>query len=155
MSVDVRMLVLAGCLLAACCPALSARAQDSAGREASGAVRPDEVKWVGNPLVPGVASAPVVGDPTKPGLYVLLGRMDKGTVFPAHSHPDPRITTVISGVMYYGTGSVVDREAMRAYPAGSIVHTPAGVAHSMWAKDGETVMQETGFGPTGLEMRRP
>ncbi len=32
----------------------------------------------------------------------------------------------------------------------SVVYTPAGVPHFMLAQDSETVVQETGFGPTGL-----
>lgn len=156
MSIDLRNHAFIGCMLVAFCLGSSpTRAQGLASEAASQAVKPEEVKWVRNPLVPGVASASVVGDPAKPGLYVLLGRMDKGTIFPAHRHPDARITTVISGVMYYGTGPVADRETMQAYPAGSIVHTPSGIPHSMWSRDGETVMQETGFGPTGMQPAVP
>lgn len=118
------------------------------------AIAPDRVAWVQSPLIPGVASATVVGEPGKPGVYVVLGRMQSGAVFPPHSHPDARVTTVIAGTMYYGAGPDVARESMRAYPAGTIVHTPAGVVHSMWSKDGETIMQETGYGPTGLELRQ-
>lgn len=117
------------------------------------AINPDGVSWVQSPLLPGVASATVVGEPGKPGVYVVLGKMQSGAVFPPHSHPDARITTVISGTMYYGAGPDTDRQTMRAYPTGTIVYTPPGVVHSMWSKDGETIMQETGYGPTGLELR--
>jgi len=73
----------------------------------------------------------VVGDPAARGIYVTLGKMEPGAMFPAHIHPDRRITTVISGTMLYGTGPVFNRSRLRAYA---------------------TVMQETGFGPTGLEL---
>ena len=62
-----------------------------------------------------------------------------------------RITTVISGVMYYGVGGQSDLNSIQSYPAGSVVYTPAGTTHYIWAKDGEIVMQETGRGPTGIE----
>ena len=53
--------------------------------------------------------------------------------------------------MYYGIGQESDRTNIQSYPAGSVVYTPAGTTDYMWARDGQTVMQETGIGPTGLE----
>jgi quercetin dioxygenase-like cupin family protein len=115
-------------------------------------VLPIDLQWKANPTVVGVQSATVVGNSSKPELYVLFGKMNTGATFPAHTHPDTRITTVISGVMYYGVGEQFDRTNVQPYPAGSVVYTPAGTSHFMWAKDGETMMQETGFGPTGLRI---
>lgn len=129
--------------------AVGAAGQDTSGREPR-TTTPDAIQWTPNPQVRGVSSANIVGSPADRALYVTLGKMQRGAVFPSHSHPDTRITTVLSGTMYFGTGSVFDRDRVRAYPAGSIVQTPPGVAHYMWAKDGETIMQETGVGPTGL-----
>lgn len=113
---------------------------------------PDNLQWKENPDIAGVQSAIAVGDSSSSELYVLFGKMNKGATFPAHTHPDDRITTVISGVMYYGVGEQFDRTNVQPYPAGSVVYTPAGVPHFMWVQDGKTVMQETGFGPTGLRL---
>lgn len=115
------------------------------------AVLPSDLEWGGNPDVPGVQSALGVGDSTRPELYVLFGKLVEGTVFPAHTHPDGRLSTVVSGVMYYGVGDVSEETNFKAYPAGSVVYTPAGTPHIMWARDGEIVVQEAGFGPTGSE----
>jgi len=115
-------------------------------------VLPDDLQWRSNPKIAGVQSAIAVGDSSNSELYVLFGKMNEGAIFPAHTHPDDRLTTVISGVMYYGVGEQFDRTNVQPYPVGSVVYTPAGVPHFMWAQDGETVMQETGFGPTGLSM---
>lgn len=115
------------------------------------AVLPQDLQWKANPKIEGVHSAIALGDSSSSQLYVLFGKMDKGAVFPAHTHPDDRITTVISGVMYYGVGEQLDRTKVIAYPAGSVVYTPSGVPHFMWAKSSTTVMQETGFGPTGVK----
>ncbi|EDX83092.1 hypothetical protein S7335_362 [Synechococcus sp. PCC 7335] len=117
---------------------------------------PAAVQWRENSEIAGVKSAVAVGDPSTAELYALLGKMDEGTVFPLHHHPDDRITTVISGIMYYGvaeedTSEQMNLEAAVAYPAGSVVYTPAGTLHYMWAKEGELVAQETGFGPTGID----
>jgi hypothetical protein len=109
------------------------------------------VTWTINPTVQGAESAVMAGSPSKPGVYALFGKMGKGTIFPPHSHPDDRVTTVIQGVMYYGIGETFDATAVKAYPAGSVVFTPAGTPHYMWAKDGETIMQESGYGPTGAK----
>lgn len=115
------------------------------------AVLPTDLKWEANPEVPGVQSALGVGDSAQPELYVLFGKLVEGTVFPAHTHPDGRLSTVVSGVMYYGVGDVLEKTDFKAYPAGSVVYTTAGTPHIMWAKDGEIVVQEAGFGPTGSE----
>ena len=113
-------------------------------------VLPDDLDWQVNPDISGVESAIALGNPTNSKLYVLFGKMAAGTEFPPHIHPDDRITTVISGVMYYGIGNNA-RTNIQSYPAGSVVYTPAGTPHYMWAKDGQTVMQEMGRGPTGIE----
>lgn len=113
-------------------------------------VLPIDLQWRANPAVVGAQSATVVGDSSKPELYALFGKMNSGATFPAHTHPDARITTVISGTMYYGVGEKFEQTMVKPYPAGSVVYTPADTSHFMWAKDGETIMQETGYGPTGL-----
>ena len=77
--------------------------------------------------------------------------LSKDVYLAQNIHPDDRITTVISGVMYHGIGEENDPNNIQSYPAGSVVYTPAGTPHYMWAKDGQTVMQETGIGPTGIE----
>ena len=114
-------------------------------------VLPEEIQWMPNPNIEGVASTLAIGDPSDSRLYVLLGKMEAGAEFPAHIHPDDRITTVISGVMYYGTGEQLNSSSVKPYPVGSVVYTPAGTPHFMYAKDEQIIMQETGTGPTGLE----
>ena len=114
-------------------------------------VLPENIQWQANPDISGVESAVALGNPTNSELYVMFGKMAAGTEFPPHVHPDDRITTVISGVMYYGVGGQSDLNSIQSYPAGSVVYTPAGTTHYIWAKDGEIVMQETGRGPTGIE----
>lgn len=116
------------------------------------AVLPTDLEWEANPDVPGVWNASAsIGDLEKPGLYASFGKLAQGVVFPAHTHPDGRLTTVVSGVMYYGFGEVPEETDFQAYPAGSVIYTPAGTPHIMWAKDGEIVVQEAGFGPSGFE----
>ena len=67
---------------------------------------------------------------------------------PPHTHPDARHTTVLAGTLYVGFGDVVDESAAVAVPTGAVYVAPAGVAHWVWAKDGEVQYQEAGVGPT-------
>lgn len=115
------------------------------------AVLPDQVELQPNPDVDGVSNAPIAGDPSTEGSFSGLGLMEADAVFPAHAHPDDRFTTVLSGTMYYGVGEEFSAEDSLAYPVGSVVFTPAGVPHWMWAPDGDILLQETGAGPTGTE----
>ena len=112
---------------------------------------PPDLAWEDNPDVPGVQNAAGVGDPTKKELYTSFGKIEEGVKFPAHTHPDARITTVLSGTMHYGIGERFDRTRFEPYPAGSVIYTPPGTPHIMWAKSGEIVVQETGYGPTDIE----
>jgi len=114
----------------------------------------ENLEWIPSPKFAGVESASVLGNLSDSELYVLFGKMDGGAMFPAHTHPDARITTVISGVMYYGVGAQFDRMNIQLYPAGSVIYTPAGITHFMWVKEGEAVMQETGTGPTGIKFMK-
>ncbi|MEM9265424.1 MAG: cupin domain-containing protein [Cyanobacteria bacterium P01_F01_bin.13] len=111
---------------------------------------PDDLQWNPHSEFGGVESAIAFGSPSDSELYVLFGKMGDGAIFPAHTHPDARITTVISGMMYYSIGEQFNHTDVQPYPAGSIVYTPAETPHFMWVKDGEAIMQETGFGPTGI-----
>ena len=110
----------------------------------------EDIPWSDNLDLAGIKTAIVLGDPGDAELYVLLSKMSQETVLPVHTHPDDRVTTVLSGVMYYGMGEF-DPETAKPYEAGSIVYTPANTPHYLWAKDGETVMQQTGVGPTEID----
>lgn len=155
---------VASCLvfvLSACSPgqdpttARGAVASSTLAPRTTVGVRPQAVRFAPSPLVDGATNAVVLGDPTADGLYLLLGKMEKGVVFPTHTHPDDRLTTVITGTMYYSTEPRFDRSDVVAYPAGSVIMTPAGTPHTMWAKDGAIVVQEAGAGPTGLTPAEP
>ena len=114
-------------------------------------ILPDDLEWQPNPEIEGVENAAGIGNLEEEGLYAAYGRMSEGAVFPAHSHTDDRLTTVISGTMYYGVGEEFDENNMTAYPAGSIIFTPAGTPHSMWVQEGQAVIQESGNGPSEAE----
>ena len=58
---------------------------------------PENVKWVVNERA-GNAQAVIAGDPSKPGLYVVLTKWLKGNHFSRpHFHPNDRFITVVKG----------------------------------------------------------
>src|SRR5262249_37324350 len=62
---------------------------------------PGEIKWVkGN----GSESATLGGDPSKPGLYVVLQKWLPHNNSRPHFHPNDRYITVLSGTWWVNTG---------------------------------------------------
>lgn len=89
------------------------------------------------------------GDPTKLGLYTIMLRIPANTRIAAHTHPDDRIGTVISGTWYFGYGKAFDAGALKALPPGSFYTEPPDEPHFAETRDSEVVLQITGYGPTG------
>ena len=105
---------------------------------------PKEIKWVkGN----GSESAVLVGDPAKPGLYVVLQKWLPHNNSRPHSHPNDRYITVISGTWWVNTGPNYDPAGFKPVPAGSFVVHTAKEMHYDGAKDEECVLQIVGMGP--------
>lgn len=81
--------------------------------------------------------------------YVFRVKLMPGAKAFPHTHPDERVTTVLSGTLYVGFGTVFDEATAVAIPAGAVYVAPASQPHYVWAKDGMVSYQETGVGPTG------
>ena len=111
------------------------------------AVLPKDVPFAASP-VEGVESAALIGNSSQAELYVSTGKIAEGVVFPVHTHSDARLSTVMSGTMYYGVGEIFAEVEFIPYPAGTVVYTPPNTPHWMWAKDGQIIVQESGFGPS-------
>ncbi len=107
---------------------------------------PDKIPWVENEKA-GSAQAVVLGDPSKPGLYIVLTKWHAGHMSRPHFHPNDRYITVLSGTWWVGTGSKYDPAGTVPLPAGSfVVHTGKQI-HYDGAKDGDAVLQILGMGP--------
>ena len=116
-------------------------------------VQPDQLTWnAGNG---GISTAMVVGDPTKPGIYVQRLRFAKGTRIAPHLHPDERVAVVLSGSMYFGYGETFDEAALVHMVPGSTWTEPPKTAHFAWAKDEDVIIQVTGLGPSGSQPAKP
>jgi quercetin dioxygenase-like cupin family protein len=73
----------------------------------------------------------------------------------AHSHPEDRTYTVISGTWYIGYGDKLDSAKLKALPAGSFHTEPANANHFVVIKEGGAVVQITGTGPTATRFVDP
>ncbi len=111
---------------------------------------PEQLKWEDNPRVPGLGVARIISSGKEAGPYVYRVNFPKGRVVQAHSHPDDRTYTVISGTWYIGWGETYDESKLMALPAGSFYTEPAGVPHFVATPDGETVVQVTGTRTAGF-----
>src|SRR5712691_5848247 len=58
---------------------------------------PDQLKWRDPTGAAGINQAVLVGDPEKPGLYVVMNRFKPGNFSRPHFHPNDRFITVIKG----------------------------------------------------------
>src|SRR4051794_25124721 len=115
-------------------------------------VLPEEVDWKPFPAFPpSVRLAIVVGEPAKPGPYVIRVKVPSGVKLMPHRHPEDRVYTVISGVFYIGLGDEFDADKLQAYPPGSVIVLPGNTPHFHWARSGEYISQVNATGPLGFE----
>jgi hypothetical protein len=122
------------------------------GQDVFKSVLPEEVDW--KPFAafpPSARLAVIVGDPAKPGPYVIRVKVPGGVKLMSHRHPEDRVYTIISGVFYIGRGDQFDGDKVQAYPPGSVIVLPGDTSHFHWARSGEYIAQVTAIGPLGLE----
>jgi len=121
-----------------------------------GEILPENIKWMPFAAFPPAARlAILVGEPTKPGPYVVRVKLPQGEKLMPHKHPEDRIYTVISGVFCIGLGETFDAEKLKGYPPGSVIVLPGNTPHFHWAKSSEYVTQVTAIGPLGIEYVDP
>jgi hypothetical protein len=118
---------------------------------------PGEVKLLksSGPKAPGssnyaaVQQVVVMGDPSKPGVYMIILKVAANTKIAAHLHPDQRVATVLSGTWYFGYGDKFDDSSLKQLPAGSIYSEVAGQNHFAMTKE-PVIVAITGYGPSGV-----
>lgn len=107
---------------------------------------PDQIPWKRN--AEGTAETAVMyGDPSKPGLYVVLNKWLPNNMSRPHWHPNDRIITVLKGTWWVGTGDRFDPASTVPMPEGSVITHFGKEVHYDGAKDGETVLVIVGEGP--------
>ena len=99
---------------------------------------------------PGVEQAFIQGHVIKPGPYLYQVKFPPNFVAPAHTHPDTRTYTVLSGTWYIGFGNKFDESKLIALPAGSFYTEPKGVPHFVATRNETVTVQIGGTGPSRL-----
>lgn len=118
-------------------------------------VRPEEIRWQSSPATPGLQTAAIAGDPSKPGLYVLRVKFSPGVMTRPHVHNEDRYVAVLQGTWWVGTGSEFTPDKTTPLKAGSFMKHPAGAQHFDGAKDEEVILQIVGMGVTGTTLVKP
>ena len=108
---------------------------------------PDQIKW-NPPSAGGSQNSVLVGDPSKPGLYVVRNKWLKGNHFSKpHFHPNDRFISVIDGTWWVGSGVTFDPDNSTPMPAGTFVTHFGKQVHWDGAKDEDATLLIVGEGP--------
>jgi hypothetical protein len=104
---------------------------------------PDQIAWTGTG---GSRRAVLVGDPEKPGLYIVLNKWLAG-IQPAAFSSNRRFITVMKGTWWVGTGNIFNPANAVPMPAGTFVTHFGKQMHWDGAKDEDAVLLVVGEGP--------
>jgi len=108
---------------------------------------PDQIKW-NPPSAAGSQNSVLVGDPSKPGLYIVLNKWLKGDHFSRpHFHPNDRFITVLGGTWWMGSGATFDPDHSVGLPAGTFVTHFGKQVHWDGAKAEDASLLIVGDGP--------
>lgn len=119
-------------------------------------IGPRDMKWGPAPptLPPGAQVSVLLGDPGKPGAFVLRLMVPGGYRIAPHWHSQDEALTVISGTLYLGMGDKYDPGTARGLAAGGFHYLPARAHHYAFAKK-PTVVQINGNGPFDIVYINP
>jgi quercetin dioxygenase-like cupin family protein len=110
-------------------------------------IKPGDFKWSESPRAPGVMTAVLLGDPNKPGPYVLRARYPANLVNRPHHHPLDEEITVLSGTWFVGHGETMNPAKAIAVPAGTLIVEPAKTWHYLFTKSEPVEVEIRGVGP--------
>lgn len=138
-----RRLIPAALAITAACVIFPIRAAEPDPKAVSYTL-PDKIEWR-----KGAASdtANLVGDPSKPGLYIQLIKWHPHNMSRPHSHNSERYITVLSGTWWIGTGPKYDPDSTFPAIAGTYVVDRPNELHYDGAKDADCVIEIVGIGP--------
>ena len=109
----------------------------------------DDMMWTN--AADGSTFVNVYGDPSKAGIYVQFVRRPPNSWSTAHRHPNDQFVWVMSGRMYIGTGSSVNKDKTVGMPKGSYIHDFANGTHYEGTKDEDLWLLVVGMGPASPE----
>lgn len=108
--------LIAAAMFAIACPVV-AQAHD-----ANSVFYADEIKFEdNNSFPPGAKSAVLLGDATKPGLFILQVKLPPNYVVPAHTHPGIETVVMLKGSMRIGEGKTVEKKGKMLSPGSAFI----------------------------------
>jgi quercetin dioxygenase-like cupin family protein len=115
------------------------------------------MQWKPSARVPGLETVDFIGSGagSQPGTYTYRVKYPANFSMQAHSHPDERQYTIISGTWYIGFGEKYNPAGMQALPPGSFYVERVNVPHFVATKDDGAVIQISGTGPTAVNYVDP
>src|SRR5688572_7480102 len=111
-------------------------------------LKSDTLQWHPANGLQGAEVAVLSGNPEKKGPFIARVKLPANFQIPVHSHNINEYDTVISGVLYFGTGTKIDADDVQEIHPGSFLMIPAKLQHYAWTKE-ETILQVNGMGPWG------
>lgn len=76
--------------------------------------------------VNGIQTRTLKGDVSKLGIYTIQLTIPAGVRIQAHTHPDDRVATVISGTWHIGYGAKFDETKLKGLDRGKLLYRAAG-----------------------------
>lgn len=98
----------------------------------------------------GSRSVNIIGDPSKPGLYVIQITFTAGRGSRPHYHSTARYINVLKGTWWVSTGpdsDIYNPDNMRRVEQGTFIYEPPNGHHYDMAKDEDVTVQIMGMGP--------
>lgn len=118
--------------------------------------RAEEIVWNDEALLPdGAKSALIVGDPSKPGVFIAWLKFPANYPIPAHTHPFTEVITVLKGSLGNGMGEKFDKTSGEILNVGDSFVLPAGHAHYVWTNEEETIVELIATGPWDISYINP
>ena len=107
---------------------------------------PKDIKWTIDANF-GEQVAYIMGDPAKPGPYIMLIKWAPHTMSTPHKHNSDRFVYVVSGTWWVSDSPHYDPSTTYPLPAGSVGIDKANQIHWDGAKDEPVVLELFGEGP--------
>jgi quercetin dioxygenase-like cupin family protein len=111
-------------------------------------------QWIPSKGLAGAFYLPLVGQGSKPGVYVYRLKAPSGSLVPPHWHNQTMHISVLSGTLMAVMGAPFDSSRAQRLRTGSFLSMPAGMEHMEWF-EGETVVHVETKGPLETKFLNP
>jgi hypothetical protein len=122
-------------------------------------VVPAQIHWEDIPNGHGAQQAILLGDPSKPGMYVVRVKFPPHIMDLPHWHPMARYVTVLEGTWFTGTGDTFNfAQAVPLKPGSVMLHPAKGIHWDGSGSDETVIVQVVGEGPattTAMDSSKP